>query len=214
MFLLKNVKYRDILFIRELRISKNKVTCIVGESGSGKTTLTKLLNLLISADSGEIYFQGKDINTYDPIQLRSKVLMVSQNPVIYDGSVRDNLLKGFFFSEAKIPSDERLKKMLKMVQLDKSLDEDSENLSGGEKQRLSLGRALLMNPEVFIFDEPTSALDEETEDKVMETIIAQLKERRKTVIIITHSKKIAHRYGEMIIEVKDGEIHSVEEKTK
>jgi putative ABC transport system ATP-binding protein len=86
-FSLKNVKYMDILNIEKLDIFQNKITCIIGESGSGKTTLLRLLNNLVSCDSGDILFMGKNINDIDPIDLRRKVVMLPQIPAIFDGNM-------------------------------------------------------------------------------------------------------------------------------
>lgn len=206
MFTLKDVRYGDILFIEELQIPSEKITCIVGESGSGKSTLFRLLNNLASADEGEITYNNKPIEDYDPVSLRREVVMVPQVPTIFDGTVKDNLVIGLTFSEQAHPDDEVLKNTLEAVHLRKSLEEEADDLSGGEKQRLGLARALLMYPEVFLLDEPTSALDEETEEMVIRNVIETIRKRKKTAVIVTHSKKVAETYGEYIVEVKAGRI--------
>lgn len=98
MFLLKNVRYKKILDIADLLIEDQKITCITGESGSGKSTLLRLLNKLISSDSGDIYFNGEQLSSIPSVSLRRKVLMLPQTPVIFPGSVRDNLLIGLLFT--------------------------------------------------------------------------------------------------------------------
>lgn len=99
MFKIVELKYKNILDIDYLEIQGNKITCIVGESGSGKTTLLKLLNKLISPDKGEIYFKGRALKDWDTIEIRRKVTMLPQNPIIFNGNIRDNLLIGLKFSE-------------------------------------------------------------------------------------------------------------------
>lgn len=101
MFLFDKVKYKDILDIDKLRIEKYKVTSIVGQSGSGKTTLLRLLNKLISCDSGEIYYDGKALSSLDSVKLRREVVMLGQEPVVFSGSIKDNLLAGLRFSEKR-----------------------------------------------------------------------------------------------------------------
>ncbi|MCD8510338.1 MAG: ABC transporter ATP-binding protein [Bacillus sp. (in: Bacteria)] len=211
MFTLKNVKFGEILFIEELQVPSEKITCIVGESGSGKSTFIRLLNNLASVDEGEITYNNKPIEDYDPVNLRREVVMVPQVPIIFEGTVKDNLIMGLTFSEQETPDDEVLKNTLEAVHLRKPLDGEADDLSGGEKQRLGLARALLMDPEVFLLDEPTSALDEETEELVIRNVIETIRKRKKTAVIVTHSKKVADTYGENIVEIKGGSIVSREE---
>lgn len=179
MFSLKNVKYKDILQIDDLVIEDYKVTCIVGESGSGKTTFMRLLNKLISCDSGKIFYNNKDISNIDSIQLRRNIVMLPQTPTIFPGDIKENLLIGLKFSEKPLVDDDRLCDVLKFVNLNKNLNDDSDSLSGGEKQRLALGRVILLDPDVFLLDEPSSALDEETEHVIIEKLISYTKSTKK-----------------------------------
>lgn len=201
MFEIKNLKYKDILEIEHIIINKNSVTSIVGESGSGKTTLLKMLNNIISPDEGEIYYDEKELNQYDPIDLRRRVVMLPQTPVIYKGSILDNILIGKRFSKSENYNLEEIKALLEKFNVDKNLNEPAENLSGGEKQRICLIRVLIMNPEVILLDEPTSALDENTEDLVINYVVEYVKKNNKTLIMVTHAKEIAKKYSDYIIEV-------------
>ncbi|MBM7853909.1 putative ABC transport system ATP-binding protein [Desulfohalotomaculum tongense] len=206
MFQLEGVKYKNILDIKQLSIPANKITCIVGESGSGKTTLLKLLNKMISCSEGEIFYNNDAISTINSIELRRKVVMLPQVPAVFPGTVKENLLIGLKFSEKPAVNDEKLSAVLNMVQLNKPLDEDADKLSGGEKQRLALGRVILMDPEIFLLDEPSSALDEDTEQNIIEKLVHYIKETNKTLIMVTHSKKIARAYADNIIEIKNGRV--------
>lgn len=206
MFLLEGVKYKEILDIDSLLIPKSKTTFIIGSSGSGKSTLLKLLNKLISPDSGEIYYNTELVTDISSVELRRKVVMLSQSPTIFPGTIRDNLLIGLIFSEKEIVSDDELKVMLKLVSLSKELDEDSHTLSGGEKQRLSLARVLLLNPEVLLLDEPSSALDENTEMSVVSTLLDYAKSRDITPVVITHSTILRDTFSENTIEMYNGKV--------
>ena len=208
MFLLKDVEYKSILAIDTLYIPKNKVTCIVGESGSGKTTLLRLLNKLISCDRGEIYYNNHPIKDIDSVELRRNVVMLPQSPAIFKGDIRENLLVGLKFAEKPTVSDEELTKILKLVHLNKGLTDDAEKLSGGEKQRLALGRVILLQPEVLLLDEPSAALDEDTEQLMIDSLVHYTKENVKTLVMVTHSNKIAQRFADHIIEIKSGNIIS------
>ncbi|CDF59179.1 ABC transporter ATP-binding protein [Thermobrachium celere] len=201
MFEIKNLKFKDILDIEHLIINKNSVTSIVGESGSGKTTLLKMLNNIISPDEGEIYYEGIEINNYNPIDLRRKVVMLPQTPVIYKGSILDNILIGKRFAKSFNYNLEEIKTLLEKFNVNKNLSESAENLSGGEKQRICLIRVLIMNPEVILLDEPTSALDENTEDIVINYIVEYTKKNNKTLVMVTHAKDIAKKYSDFIIEI-------------
>lgn len=203
MFQLNDVTYKDILNIKNVSIKANKITAIIGASGSGKTTLVKLLNQLISQDSGSITYQNKPIDAFDPIELRKEVVMLSQTPAIFDGNIRDNLLIGLKFSGKEAAKDDELKKALEKVKLDKSLDDDADSLSGGEKQRVAFARVILMDAPVYVLDEPTSALDDETEAIVMDRFIEEARKNNKSVIMITHSKKVAEDYSDEIIQMSD-----------
>jgi len=210
-FSLENVKYKNILNIKKLDIPQEKITCIVGESGSGKTTLLKLLNNLISCDEGDILYKSHSIYSIDPVELRRKVIMLAQDPAIFSGTVKDNLLIGLKFAEKPLVDDEKLQEVLEQVNLRKPLANLAEQLSGGEKQRLALGRVLLMNPEVFLLDEPSSAMDEETEELVIESMVKDVRKNKKTLVMITHAKKIARKYGDYLIELKNGLVLSAKE---
>lgn len=211
MFELSKVKYKGILNIERLNIPSGKITSIVGESGSGKTTLLRLLNKLISPDYGTIFYQGKPLEQIDSVSLRRSIVMLPQTPVIFPGSVKENLEIGLKFSEKPLVPDNQLLEVLNTVHLQKELSENAENLSGGEKQRLALGRIILMNPDVFLLDEPSSALDEETEQLVIEKTVALAKENEKTLIMVTHTKKIAQDFSDNTIEIKRGQLFAESE---
>lgn len=204
MFELHHIKYKNILNIKRLTIPKYMVTCIVGESGSGKTTLLRLLNNMISCSQGEILYNNTPINSLNSIELRRNVVMLPQVPAVFVGTIRDNLLLGLKFSEKPLSNDDELNKVLKMIHLLKSLNDNADKLSGGEKQRLALGRVILMKPEVFLLDEPSSSLDEDTEKTIIEQLVNNVKQNNKTLVMVTHSKKIAQNYADIIIELKDG----------
>jgi len=211
MFDLKNVQFKNILNIKELALEAGAITCIVGESGSGKTTLLKVLNHLINFEQGQINYRGKDLKELDAITLRREVILVPQNPVIFPGTLRDNLQIGLLFSKKEPASDERLLEEIHKLGLYKQLDDQTETFSGGEKQRLALARVILMDPEVLLLDEPTSALDDNTVDKVMGRILDYVKSRGKTLVMVTHSRQLAQMAGEKIITLEDGSVAGIEE---
>jgi putative ABC transport system ATP-binding protein len=208
MFELKNVRVDGILQIEQLTIPENQFTCILGPSGSGKSTLLRLLNDLSGPDEGEIFFKSKPVSEIDPLQLRRTVVMVSQATLIFEGSIEDNLQIGLSFSGKEAVDAHEMESLLKLFMLDKKLSDEAENLSGGEKQRLSWARAMLLDPEVFLLDEPTSALDEETARTVLTRFYDYAKKNSKTVIMITHSKELAELVAENWIDMSQYSIES------
>ncbi len=135
---------------------------------------------------------------------RRKITMLSQNPVIFEGDIKDNLLIGLKYQQKPFVDNQVLKELLRQVQLDKELDNPADQLSGGEKQRLALGRILLLDSPVYLLDEPSSALDDNTEKLIIEMITTHVKKNNKTLVMVTHSKKVAEKYSDVIINVKNG----------
>ncbi|EEG78939.1 ABC transporter ATP-binding protein [Dethiobacter alkaliphilus] len=211
MFTFNNIRYKDILEIEDLLIPVNKVTCIVGESGSGKTTLLRLLNKMISPDEGEIFFHDTPLTNIPAVDLRRRVVMLSQVPVIFPGTIEDNLQAGLSFSEKPLAEEQKLREALLLVHLNKDLAGEADKLSGGEKQRLCLARMMLMEPEVMLLDEPSGALDEDTEELIINSLVNFARDHNKTLIMVTHSKNVARQYAQQIIEVRSGKIIRQEE---
>ena len=206
MFTFDNVKYKDILAIDDLKIELGKVTCITGPSGSGKSTFLRLINKLISPDSGVISLNGENIADINSVEYRRRVPMLSQSPVTFPGTIRDNLLIGRKFQNKEAPSDDKLLAALKAVSLDEPLDKDVDNLSGGEQQRVSIARLMLLDSEVYLLDEPSSALDDLTEDFVIKSMVDMARDENKTIIYVTHSNSMADKYSDRVIKIVDGRI--------
>lgn len=209
MFLLKDIKFKNILDIENLEINENVVTVVKGESGSGKSTMLKLLNNIISPDSGIVMYNGVDVNDINPITLRREVIMQSQFPTIFPGNVRENLNFIFTLRGEEGLSDEKLLKSMEIVNLKKDLNDDAQNLSGGEKTRLSIARLFLVKPDVFLLDEPGASLDSKTEEILMNNVIAEIKKRNKTLVFISHSEN-PEIISDEIITLKDGRVISHE----
>jgi len=164
----------------------------VGPSGSGKTTLVKLLVGLYRPKAGNIRYDGKSINEIDLDQLRGRIGMVSQDTQLFSGTIRDNLL----FVNPDATDEECLDVLNKaachtlLSRADKGLDtvigEGGVKVSGGEKQRLSIARALLRHPKLLVFDEATSSLDSLTEEEISVTIRDVSMRKDLIAILIAH----------------------------
>lgn len=201
MIRLEYVCVNEIIKIDDLTIGDKSVTCVVGQSGSGKTTLLRLLNNLDSPDEGEIRYHNELMRKLDPIILRRKITMVAQTPVIFDGTIRDNLLIGMQFAEQEAAGEQKMKQVLDTMALNKELDTDASDLSGGEEQRLALARALLLDAEVFLLDEPSSALDDTTARNVIQAFADQIRKDKKAIVMITHDRKLAELFADSVIDM-------------
>lgn len=208
LFRLEGVKYKHVLSIDHLELQENQVTGIIGKSGSGKSTLLRLLNRMISPDQGTITFKSGPIVDIDPIELRRRVVMLPQNPIMFEGNLRDNMLKGLVFSEKPEIDDTQISRLLDLMEIPRSLDSSAASLSGGERQRLAIARVLAMQPEVLLLDEPTSALDSGTQDSVIENLFAEAQNSNTNVTMVTHATTIAERWCDTIIEISAGKVVS------
>jgi len=189
-----------------LAVGDGELVGVVGPSGSGKSTLLRCLNRLVEPTAGRVRFDGRDFRSLDPRELRRRAALVMQTPVLFEGSVRDNLLvrppgaSGDF-------SPARLASALVDVGLDPELlDRDAATLSGGEKQRVTIARALLGNPQALLLDEPTSALDPPNVALVAETV-SRLRERYQlTIVAVTHQPDLVRRLGGCLLYLVRGEV--------
>lgn len=186
----------------DLGLSRGRVTAIVGPSGAGKTTLLRCLNGLEPRAQGTVLLDGADIETIDPINLRRRVGLVFQLPMLFEGTVRDNLL--YALDAARLDPEAALTR----VSLDGSyLDRRGDSLSVGEAQRVSLGRALMRDPEVLLMDEPTSALDRDSRT-VIESLVRSLAGEGLTVAVVTHDLSQAERIADHAWLLVAGVVHT------
>ncbi|MFP4372414.1 MAG: ABC transporter ATP-binding protein [Halanaerobium sp.] len=206
MFKLENIKFKDIINVEKAELEENIVTAILGSSGGGKTTFLRLLNNMITADQGKISYKDKDIEQYDPVQLRREVVMLPQDPKIFKGSIKDNFKITEEIADNEISKNINYEELLQKVSLPQNLDDNADNLSGGEKQRLALARVMLLEPEVLLLDEPSSSLDKKTEEKIIKMVVDYVRENDRTLIMVTHSPDIAEKFADRIINIESGKI--------
>ena len=195
-----------------LEIPDGQFIGIIGHTGSGKSTLIQHLNGLLRATSGAIYYDGENIyqEGYDMRTLRSKVGLVFQYPEhqLFEVDVFSDVCfgpKNLGFSKEEV--EERAKKALTQVGLDESYYKKSPfELSGGQKRRVAIAGILAMHPQVLILDEPTAGLDPKGRDEILDQVALLQKERKITVILVSHSMEDVARYVDRIIVVNDGKI--------
>ena len=212
LFSLKNIQfsYQDqrVIDIDTLEINKNNITVLRGPNGSGKTTLLKLLNRLIESDKGEIKIDGVILTDE---MIRNKSIYLHQEPYLFNGTVESNLnivlkIKGV---------NKRLWKgiarnKLNLVGLENFQKRKCHEISGGEKKRVALARALITEPEILFLDEPDANIDTES-SLLLEKVLIHLRENGISIIMSTHSKEFAYRCGNEFIDIESGELLIFEE---
>jgi len=206
MFKLKDVKFKNILNIKDIELAEKMITAILGSSGGGKTTFLKLLNNMITADQGIIKYKEEEIESYDPVKLRREVVMLPQDPIIFKGTIKENFELTEEITGNRVSENLNYNQLLNKVSLTQNLDDSADNLSGGEKQRLALARVMLLEPKVLLLDEPSSSLDKITEEKIINMVVDYAKENDRTLIMVTHSPEIAEKFADKIINIENGEI--------
>lgn len=205
----KNVSFRyphaseDELSNISFKINKGQTLAIIGATGSGKTTLISLIPRFYDATEGEVLVDGVNVKNYKFDTLYDKLGYVTQKAVLFAGSIRENV----FFGESAAPeSDEELKNAIGLSQAEEFVDklpdgaehmisQMGRNVSGGQKQRLSIARALSRKPEILVFDDSFSALDYKTDAKLREGLNEKLKDTTKIIVAqristIRHADKI------------------------
>jgi putative ABC transport system ATP-binding protein len=190
------IRYPDI------KIPKGKTTFIHGPSGCGKSTLLKLINGTISPDSGEIVFNGNNIDDIDTIKLRRDILLVSQSVFLFSGTIEENFKKYYEYRDQETPSKEHMEKFLQICRAEFPLETRCETMSGGERQRVYIAIFLSFMPEVLMLDEPTSALDNTSSDIIMSNIKNFSDDNDMTTIVVSHYLPLAQKYGDNIIALE------------
>ena len=213
-----NIVFKDVSFSYDDRpilkdvsaeIKENTMTAIVGPSGSGKTTFCNLIARFWDVNSGEILIGGKNIKDYKIENLMNSISMVFQDVYLFEDTIENNIKFG-----KQNASHEEVVQAAKKARCHEFIEalpegyntligEGGASLSGGEKQRISIARAMLKDADIIIFDEATANIDPENEDKLKEAIESLTK--NKTVIMIAHRLKTI-RNADQILVLKDGEI--------
>jgi putative ABC transport system ATP-binding protein len=177
-------------------------------SGGGKTSLLRLLNRLDDPVRGDILHDGRPIGEYSVTELRQRVALVFQTPVMFSGTVSDNLAVAAELAGVQDGRfDQQANEVMQLAELEPSLlARPGSELSVGQQQRVNLARALMTSPEVLLLDEPTSALDPETSSSLMKTIQRLSRERRLTIIVATHRVAAAKDYAQHAVVLREGRV--------
>ena len=195
-----------------LSIRSGEVIGIIGGTGSGKSSLVQLIPRLYDVESGSVKVAGQDVRNYDLDHLRKQVAMVLQTNVLFSGTIKENMRWG-----NKNATDEEIIEACKIAQADEfiqnfkdgydtMIERGGANVSGGQRQRLCIARALLMNPKILILDDSTSAVDTKTDSLIRQGLATSLKDTTKIII----GQRISSiQNADRIVVMNDGKIDAI-----
>ena len=204
--------YGDLEILNDfsLKVEKGDVLAILGPSGCGKSTLLRCINGLERISAGDILLKGESVvkSEKEMPDVRKKIGMVFQSYELFGHmNVLDNLTLGPIKAkgEDKKQVEERARALLERVGLGDKAASYPANLSGGQQQRVAILRAMLMDPDIYLFDEVTAALDPEMVQEVL-ALVGELAEEGKTMLIVTHEMEFARQVADRILFLEDGAI--------
>lgn len=196
-----------ILDINQFAVFKNKFNFIIGGNGSGKTSLLNILSLIDQDYQGELYYRGQKINRDEQnLKLRRKFSVIWQDPYLYRGSVFYNIALPLKLRDINQNTIVRkVKAMAARLEIENLLEQSAHTLSGGEKQKTSIARALITDPEILFVDEATTNLDEES-IRFFNSHFADLVTEEMTVVMVSHDRRQIKELADQITLLKAGEI--------
>ena len=209
----KIICFQDINY----QFEYGKLYVILGKSGAGKTTLLNILGLNDNLDKGKIFIDAEDVtikNNIEKSQIKNKKIgMIFQNFLLIDDlKTIENVMLPAFLNKKTNYNDikEKALKLLKKLGIEDKANNFPKTLSGGEKQRVSIARALMNNPKILLADEPTGNLDSENEKKIFE-MLKEISDSNKCVIVVSHNKEIV-KYADVVVKLEGGQLEYVDKR--
>ena len=197
------------LSVDGLYLESNKILTIIGPNGSGKSTLIRLLDLLEKPDRGVISFNGENIldAKTDKYAVRKKIAVVFQEPLLFNTSVYSNIIMGLRFRKIALNEvRDRLEYFTEKLKIGDIMGRSVKNLSGGEKQRVSLARALILDPQLLLLDEPLANIDQQSRESLRSDLFEVLKKYGKSIIYVTHDRNEAMVLADYMAVMNEGRI--------
>lgn len=207
--IVKRYGSRTVLDVDQLALQAGKIYTIMGPNGSGKSTLLRIMALLLVNDEGELEVLGEKVSWEKDqlLQLRRQMSMVTQTAFMFQGSVDYNVAYGLKARKMKARLiRERVNQMLEMAGMSAYKEADARTLSGGERQKVALARAMAVSPRVLFLDEPTSNIDMGSAAEIEKHIRTINKEQGTTIILVTHNLFQARRLADEVIFIYDGHV--------
>lgn len=194
----------------DLDIREGETTVVIGPSGCGKSVLLKHMIGLLKPDRGKVFFRDRDVSAMSERQLvdvRKRVGFLFQGGALFDSmTVRDNICFPLTEHDYGEPDerDDRVRRVLSLVGLDGTQQKFPEELSGGQKKRVALARAIVLEPEVILYDEPTTGLDPVRADLINELILRLQSALGTTAVVVTHDLASARKVGDRVVMLQRG----------
>jgi len=207
----KNIKKicreKSILNIQGFAVLKNKFNFIIGGNGSGKTSLLNILSLVDQNYRGTLYYKGREVNKEEQnLKLRRKFSVIWQDPYLYRGNVFYNIALPLKLRDIdKKLINKKVKDMAARLEIENLLEQSAHTLSGGERQKTSIARALITDPEILFVDEATTNLDEES-IQFFNSHFADLVTDEMTVVMVSHDRRQIKELADQITLLKGGEV--------
>lgn len=205
----KTYNGREVLNIEELIIPGKKIYGIIGANGSGKTTLLRIMGLLLPSDSGQVKILGENVH-WDKkliLKLRRQMSMVTQTSYMFEGTVYYNVsygLRARKIKEAKV--NQIVMETLEMVGMQDFVKADARTLSGGERQKVAIARALAVKPKILFLDEPTSSIDPNSGQEIEKYIRHINQVYKTTIVVVTHNLFQARRITDEVMYLWKGKL--------
>lgn len=201
-----------VLDVPSLEVQEGEILAVIGPNGAGKSTLLRVLGLLERPSEGRVIFGGRPIQPYGNLLLdRRRMASVFQEPLLIDGTVETNVALGLrlrHIDSAEV--SRRVQEIMVILGIGHLATRRARTLSGGEAQRVSLARALVLDPEVFLLDEPFAALDPPTREALLLDLKTILDKRRITTIFVTHDRNEALLLGHRVAVMMSGRVQQME----
>lgn len=200
---------REVLNIDELEIKGGQIYCILGPNGAGKTTLFRIMALLTVNDSGKMNILGEEVNwnKNQLVRLRRQMAMVTQTSFMFEGSVYYNVAYGLQVRKTnEAQQKKKVSECLELLGMQNFINQPARSLSGGERQKVAIARALAVSPRVLFLDEPTSNIDPASALDIERYIRFINQEMGTTIIMVTHNLFQAQRLAEEIFFMWEGKI--------
>ena len=194
------------------KVRRGELICILGVNGAGKSTLLKCLNRILTPVKGSVLINGNNLFSINREELGKKFAFIPQNPPSSSLTVYETILLGrkpYFNWRVKKQDHEIVGKIIKDLSLESLVLKPLSQLSGGERQKVVIARALAQKPEVLLFDEPTSNLDIKNQLEIMSTIKGVVNNNDVAAIIAIHDINLAFKFGDRFLFLKDHKVFSI-----
>jgi tungstate transport system ATP-binding protein len=197
----------SILDLPRLDVEEGEIRVVLGPTGAGKSTLLRVMNLLQRPERGTVSWRGAEVPWPAPLALRRRMAMVFQSPLLFSGSVLDNVEYGLRIrGERGEKARAKAEAMLRRLRIDHAAHQRAATLSGGEAQRAAMARAMVLEPELLLLDEPLSSLDEPIRERLLEELRQIVRERRITCVYVTHEQAEAFALADRISVLHGGRL--------